>query len=111
MSYDIVVGCHTCGSALNSHTNVFSGIPQGIFTELSCPVHEWNGKIAMSVLPMLQGAVERLSDLDEYSTLAAKYNTSSLTEFAQDRVKFAQEWLTDMRDACAREPLAVIYVS
>lgn len=115
MSYDVAVSCHTCGSALNRQTNIFSGIPQGIMAELGCPLLDWDGKTGVEVLPALQSAVTRLSeaDLHDIRRLQDKFNSrTGIPHEDYDKVLLvAREFLTDMRDAICREPMAVIHVS
>ena len=107
MSYSIYVHCSSCGEILNNaHTSLPFGM-KGLLEELGAPVHTWNGRSGVSVLPNLQSAISRLDSYDELVELREKWEVPNPPWSKVDR---ARAILAALRDSICREPYAKISV-
>lgn len=102
MSYDVHVNCHTCGNDLVRQTNMTSNLSK-MWTEAGAPLKDFDGKTAFEVLPLLQRAIESLTD-------DALYYQQFVPDNGWGDLKGCIEYLKGLRDACAKEPFATVAV-
>lgn len=109
MSYDVHVNCHTCGEDLmGGRSNMTSNV-SAVWTEAGAPLRDWGGKTACTVLPALQAAIHRLSDIPAYER--EEWTQMVRGDGSWGTVDSAREFLTRIRDACCRDPFATLSVS
>lgn len=108
MSYDVGVHCHTCGHDLTGgRGNMTSNVAQ-VWTKAGAPLRDWHGKTGVDVLPQLQRAIAELSDLLPYER--EEYDKLVRGGGRWGTVDSAREFLTVLRDAICRDPLATLSV-
>ena len=67
MSYDVYVGCHSCGADLirpHGHNNLTSNLA-AMWTEAGAPLADMHGMQAAKALPKLQRAIDNLKNYPE----------------------------------------------
>lgn len=101
MSYDVALRCAHCGS-YTLDVNMTSNLA-AMWTRAGALLAEWDGRKAREILPGLQRAIDDLLERpEEYTTLQAKNGWGTY----ENCVAF----LSKIRDACARNPKAILEV-
>lgn len=106
MSYDVYVGCHSCGADLirpHGHNNLTSNLAE-MWNQAGAPLRDMGGMLASDAIPKLQRAIDNLKNYpEEYQ----RYTPSNGWGTYEQAVQF----LESIRDACARDLEATLTVS
>lgn len=103
MSYDVYLGCHSCGQDLIRGGNNMTSNLARMWSAAGAPLDEWSGRLAAEVLPKLQSAIDELTN-NPHQFVEMQPENGWGTH--QDCLGFLQR----IRDAACRDPSATLSV-